>query len=103
MDLEQAREIFLQVLSSIPGIVSIHEINLSSDQIDEENRKDINEILQVEKLQKGWRFGCSLVILYGLSAKSIVNQIYKQLKFILSKNKEKIYGINIFIKGVHYE
>lgn len=53
MDLEQAREIFLQVLSSIPGIVSIHEINLSSEQIDEENKKDISEILQVEKLQKG--------------------------------------------------
>lgn len=103
MDLEQAREIFLQVLSSIPGIVSIHAINLNSEQSESETDKNIYEILQVEKLQKGWRFGCSLKILYGLSAKSIVNQIYKQLKFILSNNKEKLYGINIFIKGVHYE
>ncbi|TNK83479.1 hypothetical protein [Mycoplasmopsis pullorum] len=106
MNIQEAKEIFLNVLNSTPGIAEIHPIHgsvsIENDDV-KEKEIDILDMLVVEEVNKCWEFKCRVNILHGISAKQLINGIYKQLSFVLKKHDISKFNLRVYVKGVSYE
>lgn len=97
MELTKIKQIFFEVISTIPGIVNINNINggdKSAPLLDRINVKKENEYLS---------FYVDIDILLGVNVSSLVQEVSQSLHFKFKSSKYKIKEISFFVSGVIYE
>lgn len=103
MDTNKLQKILLDVLKNTPGIKKIHPYDLVGVNVEDSDPEVWKDLILAEKTAKGWDLKVAITILRGIQAKSLVNNVFKQLNFLLKNTQEKIFQLNILIKGVHDE
>ncbi|ADE19865.1 hypothetical protein [Mycoplasma crocodyli] len=103
MNLLDIKRTLINIIKETPGVKGFNVYDFENlNAIDLQNDECLESIF-AERTEKGWSIRCALTILRGLSAKRIVNEIYQQMNYILKPMGEKIYKLNIMIKGVSDE
>ena len=92
MTIEEAKDLFLNVIESIPGIHAV-----KSEKNPEGNEK---QLFNVEQLNNKWNFSAHLIILKTANARAIVESLSALLKHILRNQKESFGKLNVFIGGL---
>ncbi|QCZ36755.1 hypothetical protein [Mycoplasma nasistruthionis] len=106
MELRDIQELTINNLSSIPGIIRLHNPVLDSDLSScqyGECESDLNSLIDVQLTSKGYDIKVAVTLIEGVSAKFISTQLFKQLSLELSKRKVKINNLLVVIKGVQNE
>ncbi|WP_036464018.1 hypothetical protein [Mycoplasmopsis sturni] len=103
MEQIQIKELFVNAITTIPGVVKIVknddawlQKNHSSNCIPD---CDLDKVWAVKK-SKGWDLAASIVIMPNVAAKAIIEELHSQVYFELKKDKQKIENLTIFVKGV---
>ncbi|UUM19780.1 MULTISPECIES: hypothetical protein [unclassified Mycoplasma] len=94
------KQLFVQTLSSVPGIVNIqaNQDNLNKTQ----NTNNVNyvDLIEVFHTPQGWDFIAAVSILNGVPAKCVLEELQSQMQHELKKHNQKVNNITIFIRGV---
>ncbi|UUD34787.1 hypothetical protein NPA07_03115 [Mycoplasmopsis caviae] len=93
MTLDEMRKIFLDILKSTPGVYGICQNEAECSGL-------AHEYLTIQKIDEHWYFGATIVILKYSNAKNVVNSISSHLRYELTKRREKLGKLNIFIGGL---
>ncbi|WP_412031663.1 hypothetical protein [Metamycoplasma buccale] len=97
MNLSDIKQIINSAILTIAGIIGFKSLDNSNDKLDESN-------ILIEKSKNDDQtinITMGLVILSKVSAKSIVEAIYQNLTYLLSKNNLKLGELFIYIKGTN--
>ncbi|QJR44365.1 hypothetical protein [Mycoplasma miroungirhinis] len=88
----------LNAVSSIVGIVGFADLDFLSDNENTKNNNYQQIIIKDNNSQHSISIG--IIILSNVSAKSIIEQIYQTINYILNKYKINLANLDIFIRGI---
>ncbi|MHA3785905.1 hypothetical protein [Mycoplasma sp. Z244C] len=104
MEISEIRQICIESLSAVPGIVKLHRPTLDLDKPYEDADECttlLPEMINITTSSTGLSLQLAFSILDGVSAKFIVTQLFKQIDFALKKKKLKLLNLTVIIKGVN--
>ncbi|UWD34394.1 hypothetical protein [Mesomycoplasma molare] len=98
---EELRDQILEKISLIPGVYGFCNINASDDAKPISLKKENwgNSIVIVRGIN-GLKINLSIILLFSVNVKTIVQEIKSLLEYFLSKNKLKLETLNVLIKGI---
>lgn len=98
---EELRDQILEKISLIPGVYGFCNINSSDDAKPISLKKENwgNSIVIVRGIN-GLKINLSIILLFSVNVKTIVQEIKSLLEYFLSKNKLKLETLNVLIKGI---
>ncbi|MFV8499566.1 hypothetical protein ACNQ1M_00505 [Mycoplasma sp. VS424B] len=104
MEISEIKQLCIDSLSAVPGIVKLHKPTLDLDKPCDELddcQALLPELINVTTSSTGLSVQLAFTILDGVSAKFIVTQLFKQIDFALKKKKLKLLNLTVIIKGVN--
>ncbi|MFV8418708.1 hypothetical protein [Mycoplasma sp. Sp33II] len=104
MEISEIRQICVDSLSAVPGIVKLHKPTLDLDKSCEDTAECdtlLPELINITTSSAGLSLQLAFSILDDVSAKFIVTQLFKQIDFALKKKKLKLLNLTVIIKGVN--
>ncbi|VEU63025.1 hypothetical protein [Mycoplasmopsis bovirhinis] len=100
MHIDQVKELFINILTSTPGIKEIHPVQHTINVV---ARMEISDLIVVYQLDNIWSFQACISILAGINAAELISEIHQKLTYQFKLQKQKLKNLTITIKGVIYE
>ncbi|SJZ47485.1 hypothetical protein [Mycoplasmopsis verecunda] len=103
MEISEIRQLCIDSLSAVPGIVKLHKPSIDLDKPcsdAEECSVLLPDLINVSQSSSGLSIQLAITTLDGVPTKFIISQLFKQLDFLLKKKKLKLSNLTVIVKGV---